>query len=82
MSKQISNPYAFPAPNSAHMNNQEGMSMRDYFAGQVLGAVFHGVFEDWRTGKAAIQEDWPTGIAIDAYRVADAMLKIRQPPNK
>ena len=54
-----------------------GMTLRDYFAAQVVSAVFHGVFEDWRQNKAGIQEDWPTGIAVDAYRVADAMLKIR-----
>lgn len=57
---------------------QEGMLLRDYFAAQVVSAVFHGVFEDWRQNKAGIQEDWPTGIAVDAYRVADAMLKIRE----
>ena len=55
-----------------------GMTLRDYFAAQVVSAVFHGVFEDWRQNKAGIQEDWPTGIAVDAYRVADAMLKIRE----
>jgi len=57
---------------------QEGMLLRDYFAAQVVSAVFHGVFEDWRQNKAGIQEDWPTGIAVDAYRIADAMLKIRE----
>ena len=55
-----------------------GMTLRDYFAAQVVSAVFHGVFEDWRQNKAGIQEDWPTGTAVDAYRVADAMLKIRE----
>ena len=59
-------------------HTQEGMLLRDYFAAQVVSAVFHGVFEDWRQNKAGIQEDWPTGIAVDAYRVADAMLKIRE----
>ena len=55
-----------------------GMTLRDYFAAQVVSAVFHGVFGDWRQNKAGIQEDWPTGIAVGAYRVADAMLKIRE----
>ena len=59
-------------------HTQEGMLLRDYFAAQVVSAVFHGVFEDWRQNKAGIQEDWPTGIAVDAYRIADAMLKIRE----
>ena len=57
---------------------QTRMLLRDYFAAQVVSAVFHGVFEDWRQNKAGIQEDWPTGIAVDAYRIADAMLKIRE----
>lgn len=79
------NPAAFPGGvNQVYTNvepgdpTQEGMLLRDYFAAQVVSAVFHGVFEDWRQNKADVQEDWPTGIAVDAYRVADAMLKIRE----
>jgi len=79
------NPAAFPGGvNQVYTNiepgdhTQEGMLLRDYFAAQVVSAVYHGVFEDWRQNKAGIQEDWPTGIAVDAYRVADAMLKIRE----
>ena len=60
------------------LTRAEGLLLRDYFAAQVVSAVFHGVFEDWRQNKAGIQEDWPTGIAVDAYRVADAMLRIRE----
>lgn len=74
MTSKPNNPAAFPGGvNQVYTNiepgdpTQEGMLLRDYFAAQVVSAVFHGVFEDW-----------PTGIAVDAYRVADAMLKIRE----
>ena len=55
-----------------------GMTLRDYFAGQVIGAAFSDLFIGWRTRGEPVVEDWPTGLAIDAYRVADAMLAIRQ----
>ena len=55
-----------------------GMTLRDYFAGQVIGAAFSDLFIGWRTRGEPVIEDWPTGLAIDAYRVADAMLAIRQ----
>lgn len=54
-----------------------GMTLRDYFAGQVIGAAFRDLFVGWRTRGEPVTEDWPTGLAIDAYRVADAMLEAR-----
>ena len=85
MTSKPNNPAAFPGGvNQVYTNiepgdpTQEGMLLRDYFAAQVVSAVFHGVFEDWRQNKGGIQDDWLTGIAVDAYRIADAMLKIRE----
>ena len=52
---------------------QEGMTLRDYFAGQVLANI--ASFE--LTG-----DDHPDDVAEATYRIADAMLKARgqRPP--
>jgi hypothetical protein len=44
-----------------------GMSLRDYFAGQVVVAIY----ADWRGTDDA-------DVVKEAYRVADAMLKARE----
>jgi len=44
----------------------EGMSLRDYFAGQALA----GYLAKWETGA--------DGAAVAAYRVADAMIAFRE----
>lgn len=54
-----------------------GMSLRDYFAAQVIGPAFLDLFTGWRQAGEPVPEDWPMGLAIDAYRVADAMLRAR-----
>ena len=45
-----------------------GMTHRDYFAGQVIGAAFSDLFIGWRTRGEPVVEDWPIGLAIDARR--------------
>lgn len=62
------NPAAFPSE-----YGREGMTLRDYFAGEALGAL--------------IQSSAPRGpdasklLARAAYRAADAMLEARQENN-
>ena len=71
MSAEI-NPKAFPVPNDANVNNQEGMSLRDYFAARALQSlVLHT--EDCPTDTYDISE-----IAALAYKYADAMLSERE----
>ena len=48
-----------------------GMTLRDYFAGQVAGHVFHQLIE---TGS----KYEPYMVASDAYSIADAMIKARE----
>jgi len=49
---------------------QEGMDLRDYFAGQVVGVI---AYSAWTTGR------WePPMVAASAYELADAMLKARE----
>ena len=60
---------AFPVPNDANVNDQEGMILRDYFAAKAMAALIT---------CAPNHGDLPQGMAaIDAYRYADAMLKAR-----
>ena len=60
---------AFPVPNDANINRQEGMTLRDWFAGQALaGLVFHNDF-----GNVSDEN-----IAKGAYSYADAMLAARK----
>ena len=50
---------------------ESGMTLRDYFAGQVAGHVFHQLIE---TGS----KYEPYMVASDAYSIADAMIKARE----
>jgi uncharacterized protein YodC (DUF2158 family) len=56
---------AFPFPEISH----GGMSLRDWFAGQVIAGMFAGR----ATGAGNSRKEWAEG----AYRMADAMLAAR-----
>lgn len=63
------NPYAYPGETyeaNGHVTYQQGMTLRDWFAGQAIGAIYakHDVFQGFE--------------AACAYAVADAMLKARE----
>ena len=70
---------AFPQTNdrvvaSISIANSQGMTLRDYFAGQALsGGLEQGVENDMNLGW------WhqPSKVAQRAYAIADAMLKAR-----
>ena len=74
----MDNPLAFPVYDH-HGNGQQflaevGMSLRDYFAAKSISAVLapHPV-----TGQFALTSDFDA-CAITAYKMADAMLRVRQ----
>ena len=56
---------AFPVPNDANLNDQEGMTLRDYFAAKAMASV-------------SADEEHVKAIARYAYRMADAMLAARE----
>lgn len=60
------NPPAFPAIGEITDLFQEGMTLRDYFAGQALAGILAG------TDNEAIDN-----YAVKAYRIADVMLERR-----
>lgn len=59
------NPYKF-------YGHQHGMSLRDYFAGCVAVGIMRTC--DETPGTAVTRDD----IAMEAYRMADAMLRARE----
>lgn len=76
--EQHNNPLAFPVYDY-HGDGQQflaevGMTLRDYFAAKSISAVLapHPV-----TGQFALISDFDA-CAITAYKMADAMLRVRQ----
>lgn len=54
---------------------EDGMSLRDYFAGHALAGICasnEATFLGYHPGKSLSE-----GVASDAYEIADAMLKAR-----
>ena len=58
---------------------QEGMSLRDYFAGQALAGITAGLCSDTSVGDRAYDRVRFSHAAEDAYAMADAMLAARSP---
>ena len=64
---------AFPSTNQGPTTAPEiyyGMTLRDYFAAKAMQV-------DYELAKEYSDPDWIIGIALDAYKMADAMLKAR-----
>jgi len=59
--------WAFPVPNSANVNREEGMTLRDYFAAKAMQGMYANSCDDY-TFKS---------VSADAYATADAMLAER-----
>lgn len=76
MSKETGGP-AFPGlhPSAECRYKEEGMTLRDYFAAKAVTVLFSTYAAS--ADKVGWDVGWQTGIAIDAYSVADAMLKAR-----
>ena len=53
----------------------QGMSLRDYFAAKAMPAIYADYVSS--ANQHGYCEDWRIGVAIDAYEMADAMLKAR-----
>ena len=74
MSKKTGGP-AFPVTNDANVNNQTGMTLRDYFAAKAMQATLSH-------GKTLYEEHDAffhiENVAKDSYYIADAMLKERE----
>ena len=56
-----------------HVNGRRGMSLRDWFAGQVVNGICHGLVHGIRPADIV-------NLTRDAYGIADAMLAERSKP--
>lgn len=76
MNKDDNGGPAFPA----ETNNRYyvGMSLRDYFAAKAIPSIYMVAMKEAAEGSGLFQhDDWRSGLALDAYAMADAMLKVR-----
>ena len=69
MTKKNDGGPAFPVPNDANVNGQEGMSLRDYFAAKAM----QGLCAHPEMGHSPYVK-----IAEAAYHQADAMLAMKE----
>ena len=77
----MNNQPAFPIIETAPDGSQSietGMSLRDYFAAQVLPTIYKQTADDYDDGKINEKDADPSGMANKAYRIADAMLAERE----
>ena len=69
---------AYPVPGLQHDEDFYGMSLRDYFAAKVLPNIYSTAVVEAANGSGLFSDpDWRMGLALDAYAMADAMLKAR-----
>jgi hypothetical protein len=58
---------------------ETGMTLRDYYAGQVVGVLLRNYFEgSLRVGPTTPIGQLPETIGRESYEIADAMLKARE----
>ena len=67
----MNNPPAFPAPAGVAHITEQGMTLRDYFAAKAMQELM--TYKDRPIYLRPVDE-----VAIDAYEMADAMLKARR----
>ena len=61
-------------PQMLEYTSSPGMSLRDYFAAKAMEVV---LADFCGSQHRAIPEDWNISVALDAYKMADAMLAAR-----
>jgi hypothetical protein len=71
----IKNESAFPVQSMTQA--AYGMTLRDYFAGQVIAVAYKDFWDDVKAVQQVSYDGWELAIASDAYRMADAMLRAR-----
>lgn len=77
MNNQPAFPIVEPGPEGV-ASVEPGMTLRDYFAAQVLPTIYKQTADDYDEGKINAKEAGPKGMAYEAYKIADAMLAERE----
>ena len=78
MDKDTGGP-AFPVPGLHENNDYDGMTLRDYFAAKAMQSILlhYDAATSFEEDEVNDSEGMPSLIAVDAYIMADAMLKAR-----
>lgn len=63
---------------TAHIDTLNDMGLRDYLAAHLMPAIYRDYWKDVDAGKYQVTDNWRYGLALDAYELADAMLKARE----
>ena len=63
---------AFPAPAGVSHITEQGMTLRDYFAGMAMQAFIDK--NEWQSTVGEISSE----VAFNAYAMAEAMMKARE----
>ena len=66
---------AFPAMHYDLADNEHGLTMRDYFAAKAMQSLVSSFLN--KDMDTLDPHGWMDGLAMDAYSMADAMLKER-----
>lgn len=69
---------AFPTFNAISHCDEGGMTLRDYFAAKAFHACYAEYFAGLARNEYTCDPEWRDGVAIEAYRMADAMLAARE----
>lgn len=75
MTKPDNGGMAFPRAEGPYSSPVQGMSLRDYFAGQALAGLL-----GYNTVKLSSAPTWHGALAEEAYSIADAMIAARKEP--
>jgi hypothetical protein len=66
-------------PFKGYAGETYGMTLRDWFASQAISAVYATAMREAEQGSGLLQDEhWRIGLAADAYKMADAMLRARE----
>ena len=77
----LGNECAFPGmeyDETACQRYHYGITLRDYFAGQVISECLQEYNRKLRNNECMPDSGWREGVALEAYSIADAMLKARK----
>lgn len=84
MNKDETGGPAFPGPDVYHPNGEiefgpPGMTLRDNFAAKILPDIYTCAMREAAEGSGLFtNSEWRIGLALDAYKMADAMLLARE----
>lgn len=58
-------------------DDDHGMTLRDWFAGMAMASLYAGGRRGWEDERLS-DHDWSEVVALNAYEMADAMIKERR----